>query len=176
MPQNFFDLFSNINRALRNDGFLTNEFYSKENLQRFSGASDVQRFDMDAGRERIILTGLERLLLVKQTKKQIVGPRFSIERNLILMRGINFGGLILLNNAQPDLTFEKIIQIFGPSFHRPQRDRPIPPSRRYERPTHPFGNATIRYVSGERGNACGIGFEFRADGTFNNCSFSGSSE
>jgi hypothetical protein len=148
MPATPFELLENVKIALDQGLLLREDFYTDENLKRFSGGTKVRRSagGQDVGPKYIFCSVTEFGAMVEpRIVGNIVIPGISVGfRRTILEDGRVAGSVsVRLQQGVPSLSFDEVTKLFGP--HWTYSKDILSPHMRMESPRKPHGNARIEY-------------------------------
>jgi hypothetical protein len=165
-PRNLIQLLSNLERALKRDLLLRRSFYTDDNIQRLSGASEIHWGERTSSQQYVWASGFDGMTRkVRVGSNMFEGVSYSITWWVADAGKCEMNAYVSLMGSNPDVSFEQVEKLLGtnwlsyPLFPYPADGRgPAPP-------TDPHGNARIRYDFNSAGVSRSIVLEFHADGT-----------
>lgn len=173
-PSTLIELLSNIKVALDNGLLIQDSFYSEANLKHFFGANKIswRAPENDPGKKWVNVSEFGDMVKPVTVGNNVFsGIDCSAGKTVNGHEKTNASVKLLFMGSEESLSFEKVVQLFGPGW---QQDPylPFPPSGKiFKTPTHPHGNERIKYVYDNPRGRRSIEIEFGHDGTLYTINF-----
>ncbi len=174
-PTTTLAVLKNLKLAFEHDLLLRKDFYTEENLLRFSGGNGIQWREHTEARQWVWAWGFGTMAEPVRTKSfTYEGMTWDAGRTEKADEKIEGGASLYLVMPNSGISFEKVEQLFGKGWEHYDRTVIMPPEGATKSPapkTHPHGYDRIRYQRGDARVARSVIVEFHGDGTVKTADF-----